>query len=150
MSCWVLHSLEGSNSGLRKVDVETVAIIEVRCSESMNQSFSGTLIQVASKLSDHVNSKSSGTTCLIYCCRGNWWSKVTPRSLTVFDGVILSWTTELCAIGCAVRNCEVTCSTSVLDEFSCSPLKLDHVWISATQSDSCSVDSVCLLWLSMT
>ena len=59
-------------SGLRKVDVETVAIIEVGCSESMNQSFSGTLIQVASKLSDHVNSKGSGTTCLIYCCRVNW------------------------------------------------------------------------------
>ena len=52
---------------------------------------------------------------------------MTPRSLTVFDGVILSWTTELCAIGCAVRNCEVTCS------------------ISATQSDSCSVDSVTLI-----
>ena len=51
--------------GLSKVDVETVEVIDVRCSESMNQSFSGTLVQVASKLSDFVNSKGSGATCFL-------------------------------------------------------------------------------------
>ena len=51
--------------GLRKVDVMTVTVIKVRGSECMNQSISGTLVQVASQLSDLVDSKGSGTTCVL-------------------------------------------------------------------------------------